>query len=271
MANTLTRGAAIAIARDGTVYHTYNSGAVNYITRTRPGQAQEDAWFAAGENGDGATSLAVSPDGGKLFLIKATHEILSSYSYQVEVVDTTAAAPTPTALGAPFPDADPAPSELAVSPAGELFVGGFFGILRLTAGGERVPIATGLQVKSLLHTGDALVANVYNVGVVRMNPDGSSQTTLLSNATRTVQDIGVDTVGRFYATDFGTFDGESQERLLRFSPTFENEEVLFADPRGGTSLVFKDFAFGKGALACDVYIVGFQQSFYVPVGAAGLP
>jgi hypothetical protein len=93
-----------------------------------------------------------------------------------------------------------------------------------------------------------------------------SRRTLFPFTTRALNRIGIDQTGRYYAT---VREG-GQEKLLQFASDFTGEQTLLMRPAAGTS-DFRDLAFGKGALACNIYISGFQSDRHADGTTPGRP
>jgi len=245
----LAYGTLVAVASDGTVFHDEFDGGEDYIARFRPGQAPEHTWAHVGTAATGAIALTVDPHGTPYALIS------DRTTTQLVRIDNGTAVP----LGASVA-ATSGPTALAVTPDGIVVEATFTGLYRVDAAtGARTQISAPVQFDELYFVDTRTARGVtYDHGLVEVRFDAtmttSTYSTIFPFTTIALQVTGVDMTGRPYAI----IHESSKDELVRFDPTFTTREILYSYPT--VPIALGRFAFGRGALRCDVLIAGFSIS-----------
>ena len=253
-------GNAIVVAPDGTVFHHMSDGGESYISRYRPGLAAEPTWAHVGAAATGVTALATDPSGVLYALIDGNS--------QTQLARVAGAAITP--IGAAVASTG-GPTSIAFSPDGILFEAGFGGLARVDlATGQRTTISPPVQLREIYFVGARTARGVsYDHGLVELTVDAAATTatfkTLFPFDTLALQFSGLDDQGRAYAL----IHEMSKDELVRFDPTFATRETLYSYP--SVSIALARFAFGRGALRCDVLITGFSIAHVAAGDTPALP
>ena len=114
---------------------------------------------------------------------------------------------------------------------------------------KRVRLSTSLRPgPPRLSTGGVALVDVR----FDANLTTSTYSTIFPFDTIALQVTGVDMTGRPYAI----IHESSKDELVRFDPTFTTRETLYSYPT--VPIALGQFAFGRGALRCDVLIAGFS-------------
>jgi hypothetical protein len=241
-------GTAIAVAPDGTVFHHMSDGGESYISRYRPGQAPEPTWADLGAAATGVTNMATDAAGTLYALVSS-----NTQTQLARVAGGTTLVP----IGAPVASTG-GPTSLAVSPDGILFEAGFGGLARVDlATGHVTTISPPVQLRELYFVGARTARGVsYDHGLVELTIDAGATSATLATIfpfdTIALQYSGLDQQGRPYAL----VHEMSMDKLVRFDPTFASRETLYMYPTVPIALGM--FAFGRGALRCDVLVTGFS-------------
>jgi hypothetical protein len=235
----------VVIGYDGTLYgpsRTVNGGTA--IARKRPGLPAEDPWVTVASFVHAIEALAASRD-GMLYM--------TGYVGTVHGVYAVTPAGALTMLGDPLPGV--ATWDLAAAGAGGMYVAQFGSrdILRvdLATGGRTVAIP-GDSATSLLDfsfdSPTTMIVSSENTGSYRVALDASGNQVSTTPATafgsEQVTRWGLDASGRIY----GQVIRNNVEALVRIEPGTGTQTVLTGNWH------WSDFAFGKGALRCDIAI-----------------
>jgi hypothetical protein len=264
-----TRGGALAIGLDGTAYMSTFDAGKSWISRRVPGSSIDHVWFQFGAV-VGVNDIAVHPDGRIYFLVSQSRLDLEPTLQMLKPVAHPLSAVT---VGAPIHSG----GALAFDSTGRLYVGSAAkGIWRVDlTTGALTPVVTDLVISQLISADPThLVAVTYNSGVVELTLDAAgaelSRQVVFPFTTRALQRVGIDQLGRYYATVYETGPQTNQEKLIRFAHDFTGEETLLMRI-AGPSIEFLDIAFGKGALACNIYISGFSTDRHADGDTPGRP
>jgi len=240
-------GALVAVAADGTVFHNEFDGGEDYIARFRPGQSPEHTWAHVGSAAMGAIALTVDHNGTPFALIS------DRTTTQLVRIDNGSVVPIGPAVAATS-----GPTAIAETPDGILVEATFTGLYRVdTATGARTSISAPLQIGELYFVDTRTARGVtYDHGLVEIRFDAnvtmSTYSTIFPFDTLALQVTGIDMTGRPYAI----IHEQSKDELVRFDPTFATRETLYSYPT--VPIALGHFAFGRGALRCDVLIAGFS-------------
>jgi sugar lactone lactonase YvrE len=241
-------GHAIAVAPDGTVFHQMSDGGESYIGRYRPGMTGEPTWAHLGVAATSVISLTTDAAGTPYALIGRNGQTQLARVTGGTAPAITAIGPTLTTIGGP--------NAIAFAPDGALFEAGFQGLARVNlATGQRTTISQPIQLRELYFTGASTARGVsYDHGLVELTIGASAATftTIFPFTTLALQYTGLDQMGRTYAL----IHEMSKDKLVRFDPTFANRDTLYEYP--SVSIALGRFAFGRGALRCDVLVTGFN-------------
>ena len=241
-------GHAIAVAPDGTVFHQMSDGGESYIGRYRPGMTAEPTWAHLGVAATSVISLTTDAAGTPYALIGRNGQTQLARITGGTAPASTPIVPTLTTTGGP--------NAIAFAPDGTLYEAGFQGLARVTlATGARTTISQPIQLRELYFTGAHTARGVsYDHGLVEITIGAAAATyaTLFPFDTLALQYTGLDQMGRTYALIHET----SKDKLVRFDPTFATRETLYEYP--SVSIALGKFAFGRGALRCDVLVTGFN-------------
>ena len=240
-------GHAIAVAPDGTVFHQMSDGGESYISRYRPGMTAEPNWAHIGVAATSVISLTTDGAGTPYALIGKNGQTQLARVIGGAAPAIAAIGPTLTTIGGP--------NAIAFAPDGTLFEAGFQGLARVNpTTGQRTTISQPIQLRELYFTGAHTARGVsYDHGLVEITIGASAPfVTIFPFDTLALQFTGLDQMGRTYALIHET----SKDKLVRFDPTFATRETLYEYP--SVSIVLGKFAFGRGALRCDVLITGYN-------------
>jgi len=241
-------GHAIAVASDGTVFHHMSDGGESYISRYRPGQPAEPNWAHLGPAATSVTGMTTDSAGALYALIASSNQ-----TQLARVLGGTALA----AIG-PAVASTGGPTSIAFSPDGLLFEAGFQGLARIDlATGHATTLSQPVQLRELYFVGGRTARGVsYDHGLVELaidaNATAATYTTLFPFDTIALQYTGLDQQGRTYAY----LHEMSNDKIVRFDPTFATRETLYMYP--SVTFALGTFAFGRGALRCDILITGFS-------------
>ena len=253
-------GKAIAVANDGTVYHAMNDGGENYVSRYRPGQPIEREWHHVGTAASGVTALTVSPAGVPYALLSLPNDRtqLVRLGATVEWVGTSLQATS-------------GPMNLTFSPDGILFEASFTGLRRVdTSTGVRTPVSDPVMLREVYFIGPRKARGVsYDHGLVELTLNAAATSSTFESIypfeTVALQYTGMDQQGRTLAI----IHEMSNDKLVRFDPTFATRETLLMYP--SVSFVFGKIAFGRGALRCDVMVTGYNVARIATNDTPGVP
>jgi hypothetical protein len=258
--NLLYYGTLVAVASDGTVFHDEFDGGEDYIARFRPNQPPEHTWAHVGTAATGAIALTVDPHGTPYALIS------DRTTTQLVRIDNGSAVPIGAAVAATS-----GPTALAVSPDGIVVEATFTGLYRVDATtGARTSISAPVQFDELYFVDTRTARGVtYDHGLVEVRFDAnlttSTYSTIFPFTTIALQVTGVDMTGRPYAI----IHESSKDELVRFDPTFTTRETLYSYPT--VPIALGRFAFGRGALRCDVLIAGFSIAHVTAGNSPAVP
>jgi hypothetical protein len=254
-------GNAIAVAHDGTVFHHISDGGESYISRYRPGQTGEPNWADLGVAATGVTYMTTDASGALYALVSANGQT------QLERVNGGTSV---TPIGAAVSSTG-GPTSIAFAPDGVLFEAGFQGLARVDlATGHVTAISPPVQLRELYFVGGRTARGVsYDHGLVELTVNAAATSATLMTIfpfdTIALQWSGLDQTGRTYAL----IHEMSYDKLVRFDAMFATRETLYMYPT--SSIMLGGFAFGRGALRCDVLVTGFSIGHVASGDTPALP
>jgi hypothetical protein len=242
--------APVVIGRDGTLYGPARASGGTVIARERPGLPAEPAWVTvAPQQLDAVDGLA--PAAGTLYM--------TGWSGGVHGVYAISPGGSVAPLGPPFPPGTEHYELLEVG-AGALYVAAYDrgDILRVDlATGARtvaVPIGAAGIVHFTFASPATLLVATLNAGSLRVELDTTgreaSRVPLVDFGAEQVWKWGIDRTGRLYGQTLRA----GVEALIRLDPTTHTQTQLTGNYH------WSHFAFGKGALRCDLAVTSVNSS-----------
>jgi hypothetical protein len=264
-----TRAGELAIALDGTAYLSRFDAGKSTIARRVPGSPIELTWFDFGAV-VGVNDMAVSPADGRIYMLVSKSGL--DLEPRLKVLQPVAH-PSAANLGQSIHSG----GTLAFDSTGRLYAGSAAGgIWRVDlTTGALTPVVSDLVISALISADPThLVAVTVTSGLIELTLDTAgaelSRQVIFPYTTRALQLVAIDQLGRYYATLHVLGPQSDHDELHRFAHDFTGEETLLSEI-ASSSTDFHDIAFGKGALACNIYISGFQSDRHVDGDTPGRP